>query len=83
MAYSRAAKKPGAMKDYKFKEILSTMAEGLNPVKPAAFFRTLGQSGFENFIDYSTVTRIKLCQEFTQSLPVKLNITEGEVNQFN
>ena len=59
------------------------MTEGLNPVKlEATFVRTLGQSIIEKVTDESIAMGIKLWQEATKSLPIKFNITGGEVNKF-
>ena len=71
------------MEEEQLLKILETMPAGLNPVKLSAkFTRTPGQANIEKVIYYSTVMGINLCQESTQSLPIKFNITGVEVNQF-
>ena len=83
MTYSRGTKKYGFMRDDQFQQILATMMAVLNPVKSTAtFLITPVHHSIKEVIDYSKETGIKLHQESTQYLPMKFNITGGEVNQF-
>ena len=78
MASSRVTKQSGFVTKDQFQQLLETMTAGLNPVKPASTFEiTPGQYIIEKLIDYSMSTGLKLWQESTQSLPIKLNITGG------
>ena len=59
------------------------MTAGLNPTRTQeTFTRNPVQATIEEVIEYSTESVINLYQEATQSLPIKFNITGGEVNQF-
>ena len=81
MASSRVTKQSGAMTEYQFQQLLEAVTEVLDPFKPASTFtRTPGQASIEKVIDSST--GIKSWQEVTNYLPIKFNITGGELNQF-